>query len=101
MTINPKNNLLNRSIWFPAAVLLVLALMAASNVSAADVPRMDVKTLADKLDSGDVIVLDVRRDSNWDASEYKIKNALRADPKKFSGWSQTLPKDKALVLYCA
>lgn len=48
-----------------------------------------------------VLILDVRTGRDWSSSEFKIKGALRVNPKEFNTWSNRYPKDNTLVLYCA
>ncbi len=64
------------------------------------VPRMPIEDLKARLGSSDIIVLDVRTEWAWNASNVKIAGAIREDPKTFSLWYDKYPKDKELVLYC-
>jgi len=68
---------------------------------AGSVPRMSKEDLEAKLDDPDVIILDVRVGKDWKESGFKIKGAIRENPKKFKSWANKYPKDKTLVLYCA
>jgi predicted sulfurtransferase len=66
----------------------------------ANVPRMDKEDLRKLLDNPDVIILDVRIQSEWEQSAFKIKGAVRLESvDEVAG--VTYPKDKTLVLYCA
>jgi rhodanese-related sulfurtransferase len=81
------------------AVLMVIA--ATSPALFADsVPRMDKEVLRSLLGSDNLILLDVRLDSDWTTSEFKIKGALRLDDGDLS-MIKNYPKDKTIVLYCA
>ena len=49
----------------------------------------------------DVAILDVRRQSDFDADKEMIPGAIRRDPEKVTEWRQELPKDKEIIIYCA
>jgi rhodanese-related sulfurtransferase len=87
-------------------LLLVLALGLAlvfpwSCTYGKDVPRVDSDTLKSWLTDPQVIILDVRRPSDWQSSDKKIKGAVRQEPQEVKTWAASLPKDKKTVLYCA
>jgi hypothetical protein len=91
-----------RSIVF--VVLLGLAVVQWGVSSAAAVPetpRMSKEELKGMLSSNELVVIDVRAGKDWDASEIKIKGAVREDPKALDSWAAKYPKDKTIVLYCA
>jgi len=83
------------------ALVAVLAVAATPLLEAADVMRMTKETLKDKLGTADLVVVDVRVGKDWDASEFKVKGAVRGDPNDFDTWGSQYPKDNTLVLYCA
>lgn len=82
-------------------VLSVWIGLHATAVPAAEAPRMAKDELRDRLGSPDVIVIDVRGDSDWALSGEKITGAVREDYQDFEDWSTRYPRDKTLVLYCA
>jgi rhodanese-related sulfurtransferase len=82
-------------------VALTVILMGAWTALAADVPRMSKEALKERLAAPDVIILDVRTGSDWKASEFKIKGAVRASSDNVDSWAANYAKDKTLVLYCA
>jgi rhodanese-related sulfurtransferase len=87
-----------------SAIVLVLGLLLALPWSCAfgqDTPRLDKDTLKAWLSNPQVLILDVRTPSSWNASDKKIKGAVRQDPNEVKTWAATLPKDKKIVLYCA
>ena len=49
----------------------------------------------------DIMILDVRRKSDYDADKDTLPNALWLDPEKVDEWSRDLPRDKNVVIYCA
>jgi rhodanese-related sulfurtransferase len=58
--------------------------------------------LKEQIASGkDVIVLDVRRKSDYDADKDTLPNATWHDPEKVDEWSKELPRGKDIVIYCA
>jgi rhodanese-related sulfurtransferase len=48
-----------------------------------------------------VTVLDVRRKADYDADNGVLPDAEWRDPEKVEAWSTDLPRDKAVVIYCA
>lgn len=48
----------------------------------------------------DVVLLDVRRQSDYDADGQKIPDAVWRNPDEIGQWSATLPKGKEFVVYC-
>ena len=92
---------MHRSMW--VTILLVAGLAAvitvASIAGAETVPRMTKEELKGVLDNSDLVLLDVRRGSDWDASEFKITGAVRKDPDEFDIWKGELSKEKTIVLY--
>lgn len=86
------------------ALLLCFVLAATALAGAAfvgdKVERMDTKVLLSLIDSPDILIIDVRRGSDWKGSELMIKNAVRKAYDDVDGWVGSLPKDKMLVLYC-
>ena len=94
MKMNPAYKLI-------LTIVVLVFSCAAPAWSNTDAPLITKDKLKAMLDDTDVIILDVRRGSDWQSSEYKIKGAVYADPSNYSGWAETYPKDKTLVLYCA
>lgn len=84
-----------------AIVGLVLGLLFASESMAQEVPRVTKEELREMLDRQDVVIIDDRTGRDWNASEFKIKGAIREDPGKVDEWAGQYPKDRTLVIYCA
>ena len=80
--------------------LAVLLLLSGTDVSA-QVEKMSKEELKGMLGSKELVVIDVRVGKDWDASEIKIKGAVREDPKNLDSWAAKYPKDMTLVFYCA
>jgi len=84
--------------------LLVIFFMVgilATFAKSADVPRMKKDELKAMLDNADLVILDVRTQSDWNDGDSKIKGAIREDPESVKSWLEKYSKDKTLVLYCA
>jgi rhodanese-related sulfurtransferase len=48
-----------------------------------------------------LIILDVRKKPDWDATSRKIPGAVHEDHGAVKEWAAKYPPDKTLVLYCA
>ena len=83
--------------------LLVFVFMGlfAKGVAAGDVPRMTKEELKSLMDNAQVVIIDVRTDSDWNESTLKIKGALREKPRDAESWADKYDKTKTYVLYCA
>jgi rhodanese-related sulfurtransferase len=81
--------------------ILVVFIGCTTIQRAQDVPRISKDELKAKLESPDMMLIDVRADSDWKKSDEKIKGAIRMDPGTVDSWAATLPKDKEIILYCA
>jgi len=89
-------------------LLIVLALGSAGTASCAEtaltidsVPKMTIDELKGRLDSPDLVVIDVRSVNDWEESATKIKGAVREDPRKLASWLSKYPKSKTIVFYCS
>ena len=83
------------------AFCLLFLCMSALPVIAGDAPTVSKDELKSMLGSSDLVLLDVRTGRDWSSSEFKIKGAIRASGDDFDKWSETYPKDKKIILYCA
>jgi rhodanese-related sulfurtransferase len=66
-----------------------------------DVPRMTKEELRARLGAPELVILDLRIGRDWQASDLKIKGAVREDPGDVAGWVEKYPKEKTIVTYCA
>ena len=64
-----------------------------------EVPRISKEDLKEMLGKPDVVIVDVRTGSDWNASTVKVKGAVREEADKVDSWIEKYPKDKTLVLY--
>jgi len=85
-----------------AALVLTIATAAVPPPSLAGdgASRISANVVKALLGNAEVVILDVRRGSDYEGSDSKIKGAVRESEKDIS-WSGKYPKDKILVLYCA
>ena len=93
---------MRKSILFVAVItVFALAAVFAMPAAAQDAKRMTIEELKGMLGNPDLVIVDVRRDGDWNSSAIKVKGALREDPEKVDTWMSKYPKDKTLVFYCA
>ena len=95
---------MNRKGWLvvaalAAGVLLVTGL--ALTAAAKEVPRITKEEVKEKLGDPDVVIIDVRLGSDWNASDIKIKGAVREESRLLKEWAGKYDKEKTLVIYCA
>ncbi|GAB4276197.1 MAG: hypothetical protein Kow0092_31910 [Deferrisomatales bacterium] len=90
------------------ALLLLGASLGCASLPAprgpnlAEVPRITKDQLLAELGTGRApVVIDVRRQQDWDASPEKIAGAVREIPEETPTWSRKYSKATPLVLYCA
>ena len=78
-----------------------LTLVAACSLIAlsGSAPRITTEELKSMLPDPKLVIVDVRRDQDWNSSEYKIKGAVRANPTKVESWASSFGKDKTFVIY--
>jgi predicted sulfurtransferase len=68
--------------------------------SAQEANRITIEELKGMLGSPDLVIVDVRRDGDWNTGTVKVKGAVREDPEKVETWMSKYSKDKTLVFYC-
>ena len=81
--------------------LTLVGLLLQASVAQSAVAKMTKEELRAKLDSPDVVIVDVRLGKDWKASEEKIKGAVRMDLAGVESLAAKYGKDKTLVFYCA
>jgi hypothetical protein len=84
-----------------AMTLLLMGSLLLPAWAGQSVPVMSKEELKAMLSDAQTYVLDVRTGRDWRSSEFKIKDAHRADPGAYGDWSSAYPKTATLVLYCA
>ena len=91
-----------KKVLLPVMLIILVVFIACTNVrSVKNVPRVSKEYLRSILGSPDLVLLDVRSKNDWEKSKEKITGAVRMDPETVDTWSETLPKNKEIVLYCA
>lgn len=63
------------------------------------ISHADLRKVLSQSDSA--VILDLRRDSDYDKDTVSIPSARRLHPDKIAEWSGSLPKDKEILLFCA
>ena len=96
MTIRQKLSVLTVTVS-----LALVGLLLQTSVVQSAVAKMTKEELRAKLDSPDVVIVDMRLGKDWKASEEKIKGAMRVDPAEVDSIAAMYPKDTTLVFYCA
>ncbi len=84
----------------PLLIFFMVGILATFAKSA-DVPRMKKDELKAMMDNSDLVIVDVRAQSDWKDGDSKIKGAVREDPESVKSWAGKYSKDKIFVLYCA
>ncbi len=80
---------------------LAAFVLVAGAAFSQEAPRISKEEFNKMLGNPDVVLIDVRQATDWDASTVKIKGAVREEPGKAASWMDKYPKNKTLVLYCA
>ena len=92
---------MKKNLSISLCIIFLMVGTLATFAKSAEVPRMKKDELKALLDSPDLVILDVRSQTDWKDGDSKIKGALREDPESVKSWSEKYSKDKTLVLYCA
>lgn len=74
-------------------------LATVAEVSSEEIPKMPKRDARVLLERSEIVAIDVRMPNDWEASDSKIREAVREDPQDIGSWAEKYPKDKALVLY--
>ncbi len=92
-----KANGLKRTLLFCFISILFTAFFSAQAFG--QVIKITINQVLESLDHPQLLILDVRNSGNWQASNDKIKGAVRKNPANFDYWANDLPKNNFLVLY--
>ncbi len=85
--------------WLGILLSLGVVLTMVVPAMSQEVRRISKEDLKEMLEKPDVVVVDVRADSDWRESPVKVKGAVREEPDKVDSWIEKYPKDKTLVFY--
>jgi rhodanese-related sulfurtransferase len=93
---------MRRLLFLLLTVFLTAALLSGmgKGPKAEEVPRMTVEELKAEHGSLDLVVIDVRTERDWEASDRKIAGAVREDPASPQQWAEKYAKESRIVLYC-
>ena len=88
-------------LFFNITLVLLLhpAILVAGDAKD-EVPKISIQDLKDKMDHGEVLIIDVRTGNDYVRSKFKIKGAVRISIVHLAEQSNTLPQDKEIVTYC-
>jgi len=99
-----ENRLKHLGMWI---VLVVFALGAPAcaalyegGTPPGEVPRMSKDELKNRLGDPSLVIIDVRIERSYEASEQKIQGAVHEEPADVAAWSRRYDPKKTLVLYC-
>src|SRR5436853_6603276 len=76
--------------------LTLMGLLFQASVAQNAVVKMTKEELRAKLDSPDVVIVDMRLGKDWKASEEKIKGAIHVAPDAVVSLAATYSKDKIM-----
>ena len=82
-----------------SVTLIFVAACSLNALSGGSAPRITPEELKSMLGDQKLAIVDVRRNLDWNSSEYKIKGAVRADPTKVESWASSFGKDETFVIY--
>ena len=85
--------------WLAVVLSLGIVLTAVLPAMSQEVPKISKEDLKEMLGKPDSVIVDVRTGSDWNASTFKIKGAVREEPDKVDSWIEKYPRDKTLVFY--
>jgi hypothetical protein len=89
----------NSKLLLLACTIVILTASFAGGASGFIVVGKD--QVKQELANPDVIIIDVRTESSWNSSPWKVQGAKRQSPSEVNEWMTKYPKDKTIVLYCA
>lgn len=75
--------------------------ISATVVAAEEMPRIPKEEAKQKLDDPNVVFLDARLGSDWQASSFKIKGAEYIGEEPLEAWSANYDKNINYIVYCA
>ena len=81
--------------------LIMVVVLSAVRSAADDVARITKEELKILMSNPDLVILDVRKSSHWDSSDYKITGAMRDNTNDMDSFAKKYMRNKTFVLYCA
>ena len=89
-----------RLIVLISVILVGMGAFGTSSV-AKDVTMITKDELKAMLGNLELVIIDVRYDKHWMASDKKIKGAVREDYNDVKSWADKYHKNRLIVVYCA
>jgi hypothetical protein len=80
-------------------ICLILLNIIPGAAESAEAPRISREELKAMIVSDDIIIIDVLTENDWKTSKFKIKGAVRENPKDVESWTYKYSKDKTIVFY--
>lgn len=82
-------------------VLFLFFMAPAYAAGPESIPRITVEELKARLDGGrEIVILDVRSRRSYEASDRKIKGAVRIAPDEINARAGELPAGREIAAYC-
>jgi hypothetical protein len=93
---------MNRKYIF-LSLLVFFILIARPVLFAAETeaPRITAGGLKDMLGNPDLVIIDVRTESEWKKTDLKIRGAVWEYSEEVESWAKKYPENKVYVLYCS
>lgn len=82
-------------------LILCLVLLGITTDVHAGVNKISVDELFQMSGEPETVIIDVRKNSDWEKSDIMIQGAVRENPWKTEEWFPNYPEDSKYVLYCA
>lgn len=87
--------------WMTVGTLILALASVWASSALAEIKKITKEELKPLVGSAEVVIVDTRLGKDWEASEKKIKGAVREDPRAVETWASKYNKNKQVVLYCA
>lgn len=81
--------------------IAVFSAMAPMVWAQDEIHRISKEEARERLDDPEVIFLDVRRGTDWRASQFKIEGAVNENPGAVDQWAGDYDTSGTYILYCA
>ncbi len=92
---------IKRTIFLILLACIIVTACSGLEIYTRNADRIEKEDLRANLNNPDFVIIDVRIDSSWNKSEFKMKGAVREDFYDVESWSDKYDKESTIVLYCA
>lgn len=93
--------LLATGIMLSAAILSVGMVLSPARAESSEDVRVSPTDVLKVMSNKDVVIIDVRQPEGWNASDVKIKGAMRENPADVDSWAHKYGPSQKLYLYCS